>query len=321
MEADREPTDAVGLHVGDEAPQLLAVRGPHVDDVSGAVGSDGGEGDAPKGAAPSVLIGAGTAAAIPSPPRRGEEQDGDDGDDDSICLHTFNAEWDDEGVFVYQAFCADIASYAIEHQRLGGPAFKPARMTWIKPSFAWVLYRSGYAKKHNQEHILKIKLPHAALAELLMQCQCKFGGGGSKGRVQWDPERDLYAAEGREPRRMLSRRAVQIGLSQELSHFYVESAVQILDMTGLARAVGDAHGAKGSEAVRKQAMAALEGALPRERAYVPWMPLRELRRLRIWDRPHAEGACAGDAGSSQDRRTALEQRLALTARGRRRGGR
>ena len=48
--------------------------------------------------------------------------------------------------------------------RFGGPDFNPTRMTWIKPSFAWVLYRSGYGRKHNQTRILKVKLAHEAVA-------------------------------------------------------------------------------------------------------------------------------------------------------------
>ena len=61
------------------------------------------------------------------------------------------AEQDEEGVYFYQAFNSAIADYAVENQRFGGDDFKPIRMTWIKPSFAWVLYRSGYATKPNQE--------------------------------------------------------------------------------------------------------------------------------------------------------------------------
>ena len=62
------------------------------------------------------------------------------------------ADYDDQGVWFYQAFKDSIADWAIEHQTLGGaPEFRPLRMTWIKPSFAWVLYRSGYATKHSQE--------------------------------------------------------------------------------------------------------------------------------------------------------------------------
>ena len=85
---------------------------------------------------------------------------------ESVNVQVFNAEWDEEGVYVYQAFKDGIANWALENQRFGGPDFNPKRMTWIKPSFAWVLYRSGYAQKHHQNRILKIKLPHDALAEI-----------------------------------------------------------------------------------------------------------------------------------------------------------
>merc|ERR1711963_806137 len=55
-------------------------------------------------------------------------------------------------------------------------------MTWIKPSFAWMMYRSGYGRKPNQTNVLKIKLGHDAVAELLNECTCKHGGGGGVGR-------------------------------------------------------------------------------------------------------------------------------------------
>ena len=58
-------------------------------------------------------------------------------------MFTFNGEWDEEGVSFYQAFNDKIADWAVENQRFGGPHFNPTRMTWIKPSFAWVLYRAG----------------------------------------------------------------------------------------------------------------------------------------------------------------------------------
>ena len=49
--------------------------------------------------------------------------------------------------------------------------------------------RSGYGRKPNQTNVLKIKLGHDAVAELLNECTCKHGGGGGVGRVQWDPAR------------------------------------------------------------------------------------------------------------------------------------
>ena len=108
----------------------------------------------------------------------------------------FEAEWDDEGVYFYQAYNDKIADWAMKNQTLGGPNFNTTRMTWIKPSFAWVLYRSGYGHKDvNQNRILKIKLSHDTVAELLTQCQCGSGGGGSNGRIQWDPARDLLTGK------------------------------------------------------------------------------------------------------------------------------
>eukprot|EP00039_Didymoeca_costata_P025305 m.12903 g.12903 ORF g.12903 m.12903 type:complete len:230 (-) comp4751_c0_seq1:323-1012(-) len=190
--------------------------------------------------------------------------------------HKFHGEWDDEGVFVYQAYKDSIADYAIEHQKLGGPEFKPRRMTWIKPSFAWVLYRAGYGHKHNQERILKIKLSHESIAHILSQCRCGHGGGGSVGRVQWDPERDLMSPENDKgsksikscnPRKMLQRRAIQIGMKDDLSEYFVEKAISIEDVTELSHAVGDAHMSPNY----KDLMDALKeaGRLPNERDYLP----------------------------------------------------
>ena len=105
-------------------------------------------------------------------------------------------------------------------------------MTWIKPSFAWMLFRSGYGKKHNQTRVLKVKLSHAVVAEILSRCTCVHAGwrgGGTcpDGRVQWDPSRDLFAAEDNVPRKMTKGRAIQIGMARSLSVFYVENALSI----------------------------------------------------------------------------------------------
>ena len=60
------------------------------------------------------------------------------------------AAYDDEGLYVYQAYRPEIGLYAAEHGRFG-PGFKLDRMTWIKPSFGWMLYRCGYGFKPDQE--------------------------------------------------------------------------------------------------------------------------------------------------------------------------
>merc|ERR1712014_481378 len=139
------------------------------------------------------------------------------------------------------------------------------RTTWIKPSFGWVLYRSGYGQKSNQNRILKIKLPHHELGEILSRCQCidtnkatrKSNGEKdqhvSNGRVQWDPARDMRSADGKEPSKMSRLRAIQIGLAGRLSEFYVSSTISIQDVTKLGHEICKAHRSK-----KKDAMADLE---------------------------------------------------------------
>jgi len=233
----------------------------------------------------------------------------------------FNAEWDDEGVYFYQAYPKEIAGYALEHQRFGGKHWKEMRMTWIKPSFAWMLYRSGYGEKSGQEIILKIKLGHSVLAELLKRCKpaietreipkCNkntikeigtsksvnrtsvicFNNidysntirvGGKGGRVQWDPERDILQPEKfrgkRQPRKLLNSRAIQIGLSGGLSQYYVENILSIENVTELAQSVGMAH-RKNSGSVCDEVMPL--DRLPKERLYIPALPIEDLKRLGI----------------------------------------
>ena len=169
--------------------------------------------------------------------------------------------------------------------------------TWVKPSFAWMLYRSGYGRKPGQEAVLKIKLPHSALARLLDRCDCRRGGGGGAGRVQWDPERDLMQGDGARnpravlPRKMLRRRSVQLGLSGELSAQYVASILSVADVTELAHRVWAAHAAGTPEA-----MAAVAPALPHEREYTPRCGAEALTRLGMlpgetadWISAHGRG--------------------------------
>ena len=56
------------------------------------------------------------------------------------------ANYDEEGIYVYQAFKPTIVAAALKHGTFD-KGFSLDRMTWIKPSFGWMLYRSGYATK------------------------------------------------------------------------------------------------------------------------------------------------------------------------------
>ena len=195
-------------------------------------------------------------------------------------VHVFNAEWDDEGVYFYQAYNNQIANWAIKHQTFANcPVFDQLRMTWLKPSFAWVLYRAGYGRKKNQERILKIKIGHDVLGRLLSQCVCGHGQGKTIGRIQWDPERDIMTAENGQPRKLL-RRAIQIGFSRDLSQEYVKNILLIEDVTGLSHMVKDAHMVEGGKN-REEAMQKLVSLLPFERPYVPHVDHEVLVRLAI----------------------------------------
>jgi len=118
-------------------------------------------------------------------------------------------------------------------------------MTWIKPSFGWMLYRSGYATKSRQEAILKIKLTHAGFLAILRQSvkttyasdlyptvdAWKRALDASDVRHQWDPERTLDGYR-------LDRRAIQIGIRDETVRRYVhEWIIGMEEVTALAHAV------------------------------------------------------------------------------------
>jgi hypothetical protein len=154
------------------------------------------------------------------------------------------ADFDNEGIIVYQAFNPSIAEEAV---RLGtfGKGFNLERMTWIKPSFGWMLYRSGYATKHNQERILKIKLSHDGFLAILSQgIHTSFEPGlfnteidwqlalrRGEVRYQWDPDRDLQL-------RRLERRALQVGIRGSVVRDYVNRWILgIEDVTELAHAI------------------------------------------------------------------------------------
>ncbi|WP_345630475.1 DUF4291 family protein [Rugosimonospora acidiphila] len=77
-------------------------------------------------------------------------------------------------------------------------------MTWIKPSFRWLMHRSDWARKANQERILAVRITRQGweLALSLSVPTVPSAGSEERGRtlagaavhVQWDPERSLRGA-------------------------------------------------------------------------------------------------------------------------------
>jgi len=213
-------------------------------------------------------------------------------------LPKIRADFDEDDVYFYQAFKPSFADFSVANQRFGGDDFKPARMTWIKPSFAWVLYRSGYAMKHNQERILKVNLSHEVVFSILAACNCPEGGAdsthpptpitssasASRGVVQWDPARDLNCFDSKNkkvPRKMFRERAIQIGLGGGLSDFYVNNTLSIEDLTKKAREVGRAHGEKNEKDCEEAVQAMFEaGRLQIEKEYEPEF-LQDAHKLRL----------------------------------------
>jgi hypothetical protein len=197
-------------------------------------------------------------------------------------VQQIGADYDDEGIFVYQAFSEPTAVWAVEKQTfMGCPQFNPDRKTWIKPSFGWVLYRSGYGLKHHQDRILKIKLDHDTLGVLLSNCVCGHGQGGTDGRIQWDPERDMMTSKnGQEPRKMRCTRAIQIGLAGHLSRKYVEGILTIEDVTDLSHAVGRAHKILAKDP-KSNVMEELVPLLPIEEMYLPKVSKKVLVNIAL----------------------------------------
>lgn len=148
------------------------------------------------------------------------------------------AQFDDDSIVVYQAYRPAIARFAVEHQRFGGE-FSFSRMSWIKPNFLWMMFRSGWASKEGQEHILAVRLKRPFFDEILAASVASSFAASrlatheawqdavaqSDVRLQWDPDHDPNGC-------CLERRAVQLGLRGEtLRRFGQTELVSIEDIT------------------------------------------------------------------------------------------
>jgi len=156
------------------------------------------------------------------------------------------ARYTDDTITVYQAYPPEIATPAVQAGRLVAP-FKRERMTWIKPSFLWMMYRCGWAEKAGQERVLAIDITRAGFEWALARaCLSHFDRDlypdraawsrqlkASTVRVQWDPERSLRLGA-------LPYRSLQVGLSGEAVDRYVDEwTVSIADVTPTVRTIRD----------------------------------------------------------------------------------
>jgi hypothetical protein len=140
-------------------------------------------------------------------------------------------------------------------------------MTWIKPSFLWMMERSNWARKPGQEHVLAIRITRAgweeALADAILSA---YRPGVYRDEddwrrqmdqtlvvIQWDPERSIRGAS-------LPYKSIQVGLSRHIVQRYVEDwTVEIRDITSRVRTLRDLIQSGHADKAKAQ--------LPRERVY------------------------------------------------------
>ena len=128
------------------------------------------------------------------------------------------AQYDVDSIIVYQAYRPSIGHFVAQHGYFGGD-FKLSRMTWIKPNFLWMMYRSGWGTKEGQEATLAIRLKRSAFDSILAQAVHSTyipelyensqvwakAIATSDVRLQWDPDHTPTGDR-------VERRAIQLGL-------------------------------------------------------------------------------------------------------------
>lgn len=185
------------------------------------------------------------------------------------------AHFDDTSIVVYQAYRPSIGRFAAENGRLGGPDFSFARMSWIKPNFLWMMYRSGWGTKEGQEITLALRIRRSFFESLLAQaipstCSADYPGGhgawkaalaDSEVRLQWDPDHSPLGNS-------QERRAIQLGLrGSALEALAGPELIEALDISDFVRTQ--------RSLVQQSRLAALR--TPVERVY----PLNDTLSLRL----------------------------------------
>jgi hypothetical protein len=149
------------------------------------------------------------------------------------------AHCDSETIVVYQAYRPAIARHVLAHGAFGGADFSYARMSWIKPSFLWMMYRCGWGTKEGQESTLGLRISRRFFECILAEAVASsFGQSGfgsedewkaavarSEVRLQWDPDHDPEGTP-------LVRRAIQLGLrGSMLEAFGRRELLEVIDLT------------------------------------------------------------------------------------------
>jgi len=158
--------------------------------------------------------------------------------------NAIRADYDRDTVTIYQAFSDAIANAALAAGRFVSP-FSFHRMTWIKPSFLWLMHRSNWGQKSGQTRVLAVRVRRAGWEKALsMGVLTTFVPGvfaspdewaerfaTAQVHVQWDPERTLRGAA-------TSDGSIQVGLSRHVIREYTDEwVVRIEDYTPRVRKI------------------------------------------------------------------------------------
>jgi len=148
------------------------------------------------------------------------------------------ASFDSKTIVVYQAYSSDIGHFAVQNGCFGGE-FSYRRMSWIKPNFLWMMYRSNWGQAASQEMVLAIRIRRVFFDKILEQAvsssyepatfatreEWQQAVERSDVRLQWDPDHLPNGAKE-------ERRAIQLGLrGAMLESFGKKEIVEIVDMS------------------------------------------------------------------------------------------
>lgn len=179
------------------------------------------------------------------------------------------AHYDETSIVVYQAYRPALGVYAVEYGQFGGE-FDYSRMSWIKPNFLWMMYRSGWGTKENQEVTLALRIRREFFEWLVAQAvpsswhreqfaterEWSRAVARSSVRLQWDPDHSPSGGK-------VERRAIQIGMrGAVLEAFGQRELLEVMDLSGFV--------AEQRSRLAGGGVAGLE--TPRERVYVPADP-------------------------------------------------
>ena len=156
--------------------------------------------------------------------------------------HELRADFNAKTIVVYQAFSAEIAAPALQAQTFVEP-FSFTRMTWIKPSFLWLMERSRWGQSKGQERSLAIRITREGFERALRLSvltspdkkihqsteQWELEMKSAPVLVQWDPERSLQGQK-------LMHRSLQVGLGRSQLEDYTQRWItEIRDLTALTQ--------------------------------------------------------------------------------------